>query len=117
MNSQLAVFREIAPEFSLLSDDEIQSKLDLSSREVTNNSFPEAIREKMIAYLTAHYLTISHKRKGASGEVIAVSEGKLSVKYASGYSVVKSDLAATGYGKIYDRLIRSYTVTPLTRVC
>ena len=115
--SQLSVFRTIAPEFYSISDEDVLKRLDLTIREVTNTRFPETIQEEMIAYLTAHYLTISHKRKGASGEVVSVSEGGLSIKYASGYSVVKSDLAATGYGKIYDRLVRSYTVTPLTRVC
>jgi len=115
--SLLSTFRIIAPEFDSLSDKEIEERLALTEVEVTNSSLEQAIREKMIAYLTAHYLTISNKRKGAGGEVVSISEGRLSIQYASGYSVVKSDLAATGYGKIYDRLIRSYCITPLTRVC
>jgi len=42
--------------------------------------------------------------------------GKLSITYASGYSNVKSDLAVTSYGRIYDRLMRSYTITSTTRM-
>lgn len=115
--SLIKIFRSIAPEFDYLKDNDLKPHLELSGIELSNKNLSDNIKNKMIAYLTAHYLTISEKRKGAGGEVVSVSEGKLSIRYASGYSIVKSDLAATGYGKIYDRLIRSYCITPLTRVC
>jgi hypothetical protein len=114
--SLLKIFRLIAPEFDSLPDLKICEHLELAALDVSNSLLSKEMREKMIAYLTAHYLTISHKRNGAGGEVVAVSEGKLSIQYASGYSVVKSDLAATGYGKIYDRLMRSHTIPVMTRV-
>jgi hypothetical protein len=114
--SAIETFRIIATEFSYLSDDVVTKRLALTSREITNPKLAEDIKEEMIAYLTAHYLTISEKRKGAGGEVASVSEGKLSISYMAGYSNVKSDLAVTSYGRIYDRLMRSYTITPTTRV-
>ena len=114
--SALETFRIIATEFNYLSDDAVTKRLELTAREVTNPRLAADIKEELIAYLTAHYLTISEKRKGAGGEVASVSEGKLSISYASGYSNVKSDLAVTSYGRIYDRLMRSYTITPTTRV-
>ena len=113
--SALETFRIIATEFNYLSDDAVTKRLELTAREVTNPRLAADIKEELIAYLTAHYLTISEKRKGAGGEVASVSEGKLSITYTSGYSNVKSDLAVTSYGRIYDRLMRSYTITPMTR--
>lgn len=114
--STLETFRIIATEFDYLSDETVSKRLALTAREVTNPKLDDEIKEELIAYLTAHYFTISEKRKGAGGEVASVSEGKLSISYASGYSNVKSDLAVTSYGRIYDRLMRSYTITPITRL-
>ena len=114
--SALETFRIIAAEFNYLSDDVVSKRLALTAKEVTNPKLKNDIKEELIAYLTAHYLTISEKRKGAGGEVASVSEGKLSITYASGYSNVKSDLAVTSYGRIYDRLMRSYTITSTTRM-
>jgi len=113
--TSLEIFRIIATEFNYLDDVIVSKNLGLVTKEVTNPKLQVEIKEQMIAYLTAHYLTISEKRKGAGGEVSAISEGRLSIQYVTGYSNIKSDLAVTSYGRVFDRLARSYSITPLTR--
>jgi hypothetical protein len=107
--SLLATFRILIPEFEHLNDETVNKWLDLADREVTKSGFKPAIRDQIIVYLTADRMTTSFRQKGTSGEVIGMSEGSLSIAYA------KSD--CSGYRKIYQRLIRAHTITPLTRVC
>lgn len=114
----LETFRDIAPEFDTIGDERIAKRLALTAQEVTNPNFPDDIKAQLIAHLTAHYLTISDKRKGVAGAVTSVSEGRLSISYSSGSSKSKSDLSATSYGQSYARLLGAYSITPLTRkVC
>jgi len=114
--STLETFRIIATEFGYLSDETVSKRLALTAREVTNPKLADDIKEELIAYLTAHYFTVSEQRKGAGGEVSSVSEGKLSITYATGKSSDDSDLGVTSYGRIYKRLMSSYTPTATTRM-
>lgn len=107
--SLLATFRVLIPEFSSVSDEELEQRLNLSALEVNKTGFKPEIRDQLIVYLTADRMAISYKQKGAAGEVVGMSEGGLSVTYASGDS--------TGYRKIYKRLVKAHTITPLTRMC
>jgi hypothetical protein len=107
--SMLATFRMLIPEFSSVSDEIVEQWLDLSACEVTTSGLKEKIREQIIIYLTADRMAISYKQKGTSGEVVGMSEGGLSVTYAS--------CDSTGYRKIYKRLVKAHTITPLTRMC
>ena len=113
----LETFRIIATEFNYLDNDEITKRLELASREVANPKLKIDEKDEMVAYLAAHYLTMSEKRKGVGGEVASVSEGKLSITYTTGNpDKVKYDLALTSYGRTYVRLMRNYTITPITRL-
>lgn len=107
--SLLATFRILIPEFESLADEVVEQWLNIANLEVTKSGFRPEIRDQIIVYLTADRMVTSFKQKGTSGEVIGMSEGSLSIKYASGES--------SGYRKIYQRLIKAHTITPLTRVC
>lgn len=107
--SLLATFRLLIPEFESLRDEIVQTWLDLASEEVSLSGFKPKIRDQIIVYLTADRMVNSYKQKGASGEIIGVSEGSLSITYAKG--------DCSGYRQMYKRLVKAHTITPLTRVC
>lgn len=107
--SLLATFRILIPEFESLADKTVEQWLNLANLEVTKTGFRPEIRDQIIVYLTADRMSTSYKQKGTSGEVVGMSEGSLSITYAKGES--------SGYRKIYKRLVKAHTITPLTRVC
>jgi len=107
--SLLTTFRTLIPEFQSLPDATITQWLELMDCEVTKTGFKPAIRSQIIIYLTADRMVNSFRQKGASGEVVGVSEGGLSIKYAND--------GCTGYRSIYERLVKAHTITPLTRMC
>lgn len=104
----LDVFKVIAPEFANNDDDSIQTYIDLADSEV---ALDNAQRERIIVYLAAHYMTLALKRKGAGGEVVSLSEGKLSIQYANSKAV--DDLDTTSYGRTYKRLVKKYFISPI----
>ena len=107
--SLLATFRVLIPEFKSLSDAIVTQWLELMDCEVTKTGFKPAIRNQVIVYLTADRMVNSFRQKGVSGEIVGVSEGSLSIKYANN--------GCTGYRSIYEKLVKAHTITPLTRMC
>ena len=105
--SLLETFRVLIPEFKLLSDEEVGEWLKLSSDEVTTKGLSKSIRNKMIVYLVAHNMVNAFRQNGASGEVVAISEGGLSISYGQSET--------TGYFETYQRLVKAHVVRPITR--
>jgi hypothetical protein len=105
----LATFRVLIPEFKSLSDEVVKQWLELMDCEVTKVGFKPEIRAQIIVYLVADRMVNAFRQNGASGEIVGVSEGGLSITYANS--------GATGYRKTYERLVKAHTITPLTRVC
>jgi hypothetical protein len=103
----LATFRVLIPEFQLLPDETVKEWLGLMECEVTKSGISEDIRAKIIVYLAAHNMVNAFKQKGVSGEVVAVSEGNLSITYANEKT--------TGYFATYQRLLKAHVVRPITR--
>ena len=107
--SLLATFRVLIPEFKSLSDETVTQWLELMDCEVTKTGFKPESRKQIIVYLTADRMVNSFRQNGASGEIVGVSEGSLSIKYAND--------GCTGYRSIYEKLVKAHTITPLTRMC
>jgi hypothetical protein len=107
--SILQTFRILIPEFQSLSDETVTQWLDLVNCEVTKTGLKPVIRDQIIIYLTADRMVNSFRQKGVSGEVVSVSEGGLSIKYANN--------GCSGYRSLYEKLIKAHTITPLTRMC
>lgn len=107
--SLLGTFRVLIPEFESLSDKVVQQWLDITDLEVTKSGFKPEIRNQIVVYLTADRMVTSFRQKGTSGEVVGMVAGGLSITYAKD--------ECSGYRKIYQRLIKAHTITPLTRVC
>lgn len=105
--SLLATFRVLIPEFQSLSDETIREWLELTECEITTKGINKKIRAKIIIYLAAHNMVNAFRQNGASGEVVAVSEGGLSITYGQSET--------TGYFAAYQRLVKAHVARPITR--
>ena len=101
--------------FDTFPSDSITGALTLADSQIGANLCPD-LRPQMVAYLAAHILTIAGRKLGASGDVAALAEGKLSITYSNSTADIKSGLSKTIYGQEFERLSRACTFTPRTRV-
>jgi hypothetical protein len=103
--------RGIASNLSSLSDDEIQTFLDLAKAWVGEaawgSKYPVAL-----AYMAAHLATLS-SQKGA-GQMTSESVGPVSKSYAS-HGGSGDELSTTSYGATFLSLRKSIPMTPLMR--
>lgn len=122
----LEVFRLIAPEFSAIPDDTVNTALEFVSNELSESKFGSDYT-KTHAYLAAHFLawqaliSSGGSTSGAAtgGKVISEKEGDLSRSYSDSSSSSTSytdNLERTAYGLEYIRLRRKHIVPILTRM-
>lgn len=98
-----ALLSSIAPEIDS-SSQQTADMLALAELEV-GISLCEDLRPYMVAYLTAHNVTMSN-RAGNAGMISDIREGQLSVSYDAGTSKGKSPYNQTPYGQKYLQLVR-----------
>ena len=113
MQELLVIFKLIADEFKDIGDDTIIAHLTLANNKISSN-IPAHSRNEMVAYLAAHQVDISLKRKGSGGQVTSVSEGKLRIDYATN-NKVKTEYDLSNYGRRYQDLRDSCVITLMTR--
>jgi len=112
----LQILSLIAPEFSSESEDLRTQYLQLANEEVTGK-ISGVTRNRAVAALAAHYMTLGFKKRDGAGEVVSMTEGEVSITYAKRSGEVRNDLSLTDYGRTYERLIKGHIITPLTRMC
>jgi hypothetical protein len=105
MPTSLELIPSIAPELDPESQ-QVADMLALAELEVGISLCPD-LRPYIVAYLTAHNVTLSN-RGGNAGMVTDIREGQLSVSYDSGIATTKnqSSLSQTTYGQKYLQLIK-----------
>jgi hypothetical protein len=103
MPTSIELIPSIAPELDPLSQ-QVTDMLALAELEVGSSLCPD-LRPYIVAYLTAHNVTLSN-RGGNAGMVTDLREGQLSVSYESGNNASNSPYAQTPYGQKYLQLIR-----------
>jgi hypothetical protein len=92
----------IAPEIDS-SSQQTADMLGLAELEVGSSLCPD-LRPYIVAYLTAHNVTLSN-RGGNAGIVTDIREGQLSVSYEAGGNY-NSPYAQTPYGQKYLQLVK-----------
>ena len=112
----LEILALTASEFSNEPEDLRRQYLLMASEEVPIKIIG-AKRVRAIAALAAHYMTLGHKGREGLSEISSVTEGEVSVTYATHKGEIKNDLHTTKYGLIYERLIKGHVITPVTRMC
>lgn len=98
-------------EFDDVTDEEAGAFIALADLQVASDLCDTEKRELIVAYLTAHMLTISRRKLGASGDIASLAEGKLSITYNNAVTNIKTGLNSTIYGKEYDRLSKSCIIS------
>lgn len=123
MTSVIDILKLVAPEFNTMSDNDIQTWIDIAEPFVSKKVFGK-LYNQALAYLTAHLMKMSGNGDtsigtvGDSLRVASVSEGNTSVSFNSSlYSGNDSDaeLNLTIYGISFKR-IRSMCVIPVVNV-
>ena len=105
----------IAKEFSNYEEAEINGVIELAEQQIAPNLCGD-MRPQLVAYLTAHMLTMSNRAGGATGDVESITEGHKSITYSNSTADVKSSLSKTSYGQEFDRLSRACVFSARTRV-
>lgn len=105
MPTSIELIPSIAPELDP-SSQQVVDMLGLAELEVGISLCPD-LRPYIVAYLTAHNVTLSN-RGGNAGAVTDLREGQLSVSYDIGQATNKSMnfYNQTPYGQKYLKLIR-----------
>lgn len=123
MTKAIDIMKLVAPEFSTMSDNDIQTWIDLAEPYVSKKVFGKFYNQA-IAYLAAHFMKMSGLGDTSTGtvgdsmRVASVSEGNTSVSFnTSLYSGNEADaeLNLTVYGMSYKR-IRSMCVIPVVNI-
>jgi hypothetical protein len=107
-------FKLIADEFANEPIDFLNGHLALSS-EYVGQHINQPLRDELIAYLAAHRVDQSLKRRGASGQVTSVKEGNLAITYST--SDAESEYDFSSYGRTYKQLVKEIFIAPMTRMC
>ena len=98
--SALDIFRLIAPEFDLVSNEDVEKKIKFASIFVCRDDYGDAYNAAL-AMMTAHMMALPGGVNGgystSSGKVTAMKEGDLSISYGS-LSSDDSWLGQTTYG-------------------
>lgn len=109
--------RDIAPEFALETDERLQRFIDRALVLVPNAAFFGPQYDLAMTYLAAHLLTMAARGlAGASGSgpVSSMSEGSLSISYASGGGDIDfGSYGGSGYGMQFFMIRRGRPVTPI----
>jgi hypothetical protein len=107
-------FRIVASEFANLADQDVLNVIQIAEPQLAL-SIGGANRETLIAYLTAHILTLARRKMGATGEIASMSEGGISIEFQKSTAKLRNSLSTTTYGQEFDRLCRPYIFTIGTR--
>lgn len=102
MPTSIEILQSIAPELDRNSQ-QVLDLLALSELEVGVSLCPD-LRPYIVAYLTAHNVTIAN-RAGNAGNVTSIKEGALSIDYSNGTNSTDPYMQTT-YGQKYKQLIR-----------
>lgn len=105
----------IAKEFEDLPANEVDAVIALADMQVAKGLCGQN-RNTLVAYLTAHMLTIAGKAGGATGDVESITEGHKSITYSNSTADVRTSLSRTSYGQEFDRLAKSCVFSARTRV-
>lgn len=119
--SVIETFRMVAPEFELMSNDEILKWIKLAEPFVSKRRFGN-LYEQAVAYLTAHKLKMSGFGDTSNGTVgdslrfSSVSEGGSSVSFSAPASLTDNDAeyALTNYGVSFLNIRRSKIIPIVT---
>ena len=103
MPTSIELIPSIAPELES-SSQQVVDMLALAELEVGVSLCPD-LRPYIVAYLTAHNVTLSN-RGGNAGMVTDLQEGQLRVSYDAGGNTSKSPYNQTSYGQKYLQLVR-----------
>lgn len=123
MNKAVDILKLVAPEFNTMSDDDVQTWIELAEPYVSKKVFGK-LYNQALAYLAAHLMKMSGHGDTSTGtvgdsmRVASVSEGNTSVSFnTSLYSGNEADaeLNLTVYGMSYKR-IRSMCVIPVVNI-
>lgn len=106
------LIQSIAPEFNVNTN--VLTIVTMVESTLVNSGFEDNIRIQMIAYYSAHLLTLSGRGAGASGDVISMSQGELAVTFSKNTSS-NNDLSTTSYGLFYSHLLKTFGTTAVTR--
>lgn len=71
-------------------------------------------RDLIVAYLAAHILAMAGRKSNIDGGIKSLSEGGLSISYASADNDVNNNYTSTPYGREYETLVKSCIFTPRT---
>jgi hypothetical protein len=98
--------REKFPEYSTLSDGQIQPAIDEAVLTVCVDDEPVEYYDLCLLYLTAHILTPSYGGDAATaGPVVSRTDGRVSVTFANlASSYTTGPHSSTQYGRHYDHL-------------
>ena len=97
----LAVFRDIAPEFSGVSNDAVNRFIGYITCQVSQDFFG-CDYDLALAYLAADMIAIAQRRGGVTGQINMKKEGELAI----GYTVPKDDRYVTTYGQRFLLLMK-----------
>lgn len=99
----------IAPELATVAADTQASILAYVNDEAIHDAtWRDAARaNRARQYLAAHMGTLSRAGNGAHGPVIGEAAGPVSRQYGVTVAAGSEDFEATGYGKVYRRLVRA----------
>lgn len=109
MDNPATILPVIAPEFAGV---DAANAIAIAEMQVADGLCGDR-RPLLVAYLTAHILTMGN-RQGSAGGVTSLKEGNLSITY--GANAGGDNLQSTSYGAEYHRLKRACTFAARTRV-
>jgi hypothetical protein len=120
----VALFRTIAPEFALVTDEQILTNINIYKDFVSERVFGK-VYYKALCYFTAHMMTVEKiiAEEGASssyitaGGITSEKEGDLQRSYAntSSNSSIDDLLNKTFYGKMFLQLRGMCKIPAITR--
>jgi hypothetical protein len=112
----VADIRTQLPEFSSLTDAQIQLALDKANRRINTTAWGVKADDGLVC-LTGHLLARSATEgQGAAGPISSESVGQVSVSYAISDSFKESDLGSTSYGRCFLELRKEVFPTRLACV-
>lgn len=113
MPTALELFRAIAPEFSTMTDAEVNIFIGMAVSRVSVTVTGTQLYAQIIAYLAAHLAALTTFDGGASTPVASRKAGQETISYSQ--VAILGDYDLTSYGREYKILVKSLAKTkPLT---
>ena len=113
MPTALELFRAIAPEFSTLTDAEVNIFIGMAVSRVSVSVTGTQLYAQIIAYLAAHLAALTTFEGGASTPVTGRRAGQEAINYSQ--VAILGDFDLTAYGREYKALVKGLArVKPLT---